>query len=604
LLRSGDVFAGFTIEHLVGQGGMGSVYLARHPRLQRQTALKLLNRELYADKEIRARFEREANLVAQLDHPNIVEVYDRGIEDEQLWISMQYVDGVDAATVNPLTLPPARAVQIIEGVGAALDYAHGNGVLHRDVKPANILLGRAVGGKGERVYLTDFGIARLREDSTHLTQDGMFTATLAYASPEQMTGSPLDNRSDQYALGCALYWLLCGAGPFDSEDANELIHGHLQLPVPPISARRAGLNPAMDLVLARSMAKRAADRFATCSEFAAAAKHALTAPKPAAVSVPGGGYPGMPVGAAAAPQSMPPPAPGVPLNGHVNPVAPSQPPNQPVPQASSVPPVSPAAPPLLPPNPTGFPPNSVLLQRDRRRSPNALLWAVLGVVVVLVVVVAGFFMLSGGPYRSTGVNPGLRQTGPTTGTARPTGAAPPSATSAPGQQDPVTAISRYFPTLLPQGDSSSGDAYQGRVACERSTPGQPGKVLQTGGQSRRSDPLAQANRLGAWECTSRQTSLGYAIVVFDTAANAQAALAAVPPNTTASGSKGDSSYSQRSWAESDDEHAEIAEMVVSFDSDPARATAVLYAYDSGSAVPGSDTPPHEVLAQWWDKTPL
>src|SRR6266568_171802 len=137
MLRSGDVFAGFTIEHLLGQGGMGSVYLARHPRLQRQTALKLLNRELFADKEIRARFEREANLVAQLEHPNIVEIYDRGVEDEQLWISMQYVDGVDAAMVNPLTLPPERAVQVIEGVAAALDYAHSNGVLHRDVKPAN-----------------------------------------------------------------------------------------------------------------------------------------------------------------------------------------------------------------------------------------------------------------------------------------------------------------------------------------------------------------------------------------------------------------------------------------------------------------------------------
>ncbi|MCC3311847.1 serine/threonine-protein kinase [Nocardia africana] len=278
MLNNGDVFAGFTVERLLGQGGMGSVYLARHPRLPRLTALKLLNRELYTDAEIRARFEREADLCAQLDHPGIVAVYDRGVEDDQLWICMQYVDGVDAATVNPLTLPPERAVQIIDGVADALDYAHGNGVLHRDVKPANILLARAVSGKGERVFLTDFGIARLREDSTHLTQAGMFTATLAYASPEQMTGVELDHRSDQYSLACALYWLLTGTGPFDSEHPTEVIRGHLQLPVPPASARRAGLSPAMDGVIARAMAKRASERFGSCREFAAAARAALNAP--------------------------------------------------------------------------------------------------------------------------------------------------------------------------------------------------------------------------------------------------------------------------------------------------------------------------------------
>ncbi|WP_433732829.1 protein kinase domain-containing protein [Nocardia sp. CA-129566] len=291
LLNSGEVFAGFTVERLLGQGGMGSVYLARHPRLGKQTALKLLNRELFADAEVRARFEREADLAAHLDHPNIVAVYDRGSEDNQLWISMQYIDGVDAATVDPMTLPPERAVQIIEGVAAALDYAHGMGVLHRDVKPANFLLARSSGGQGERVFLTDFGIARLREDSTHLTQTGMFSATLSYASPEQMTGAKLDNRTDQYSLACALYWLFTGMAPFDAPDPNDIIRGHLQHLAAPLAARRQGLNPALDGVLAKAMSKRPEHRYATCVEFAAAARTALTAPPVATVQA----HPGYPV---------------------------------------------------------------------------------------------------------------------------------------------------------------------------------------------------------------------------------------------------------------------------------------------------------------------
>ncbi|MFD3743160.1 protein kinase [Nocardia sp. NPDC058633] len=276
----GEVFAGFTIEAMLGQGGMGTVYLARHPRLDRLTALKLLNRDLFADERIRARFEREADLAAGLDHPGIVTVFDRGTEGEQLWISMQYVDGIDAATVDPMALPPERAVQIIEGVADALDYAHGRGVLHRDVKPANILLARSTGGAGERVFLTDFGIARLRADSTHLTQQGMFTATLAYASPEQMTGAELDHRSDQYSLACSLYWMFTGSAPFDSADPNEIIRGTLYAAPPPLALRRAGLPPMMDAVLAAAMAKHPAARFDSCVAFATAARQALTSKTP------------------------------------------------------------------------------------------------------------------------------------------------------------------------------------------------------------------------------------------------------------------------------------------------------------------------------------
>lgn len=278
MLASGDVFAGYVIERLLGRGGMGQVYLAKHPRLPRMTALKLLNREMVADPEIRARFEREADLVAQLDHPKVVTVYDRGLEDGQLWISMQYIDGIDAASVDPQKLPPTRAVQIIAEVAEALDYAHGNGVMHRDVKPGNMLLARSTGGKGERVYLTDFGIARLRDDGGHLTQTGTFTATLAYASPEQLTGAALDGRSDQYSLACSLFWLFTGRGPFNAPNPAAVIRGHLQGPPPALSSVRPGLPAGLDAVLLKAMSKRAADRFDTCADFAAAARRAVSPP--------------------------------------------------------------------------------------------------------------------------------------------------------------------------------------------------------------------------------------------------------------------------------------------------------------------------------------
>ncbi|MEV6213785.1 protein kinase [Nocardia sp. NPDC051833] len=364
MLDIGEVFAGFTIERMLGQGGMGTVYLARHPRLDRLTALKLLNRDLFADERVRARFEREADLAAGLDHPGIVTVFDRGTEGEQLWISMQYVDGIDAATVDPMTLPPERAVQIIEGVADALDYAHGRGVLHRDVKPANILLARSSGGQGERVFLTDFGIARLRADSTHLTQQGMFTATLAYASPEQMTGAELDHRSDQYSLACALYWLLTGIAPFDSPDPNEIIRGTLYLNPPPLALRRQGLPPALDAVLAAAMAKYPVARFDSCTAFAKAARQALTSNTPPSLPRPPANtpafYPPAPVGPyqPQAPGYGPNPAQPIPPAPHPAWRPPHQPPAPagpvPVPPRAPVPPPAGYAPPH--PGPAAQPP--------------------------------------------------------------------------------------------------------------------------------------------------------------------------------------------------------------------------------------------------------
>ncbi|CRY82999.1 serine/threonine protein kinase [Nocardia farcinica] len=291
MLRTGDTFAGYEIKRVLGQGGMGTVYLARHPRLPRLTALKLLARELYTDAEIRGRFEREADLVAQLDHPNIVTVYDRGAEDEQLWISMQFVPGSDAAAADIDVLAPGRAVQIIGEVAAALDFAHANGVLHRDVKPANILLAKAPIGQPERVLLTDFGIAGVRDADTTLASGDTITATLAYAAPEQLSGHTLDHRADQYSLACTLFWLLTGSVPFPGANPAVVLNGHLFGPPPSARALNPALPPALDAVLARAMAKRPADRFASCAEFAGAARHALAvAQRPAGPPIPQAPY--------------------------------------------------------------------------------------------------------------------------------------------------------------------------------------------------------------------------------------------------------------------------------------------------------------------------
>ncbi|MFI1912121.1 protein kinase [Nocardia sp. NPDC020380] len=272
----GESFAGYLIEDVLGRGGMGTVYLARHPRLPRQVAIKLLNREVSADPELRARFEREATVIARLDHPCIVAVQDRGIDNGQLWLAMQYIHGTDLSRLDFRTLAVERALRIIGEIAAALDYAHSRGVLHRDVKPANILLAAPEAGRAERAVLTDFGIARLLASTTHLTSTGTFAATLAYASPEQLSGEQVDHRSDQYSLACTLYTLLAGHPPFDAPDPGRVVAGHLTKPVPPL--QRPDIPSKFEAALVRAMAKQPGERFAGCGEFAAAALTALHQP--------------------------------------------------------------------------------------------------------------------------------------------------------------------------------------------------------------------------------------------------------------------------------------------------------------------------------------
>ncbi|WP_174189669.1 serine/threonine-protein kinase [Nocardia barduliensis] len=288
MLREQESFAGYLIEGVLGQGGMGTVYLARHPRLPRLVALKLLNRAVSEDEELRRRFELEANVVARLEHPGIVGVYDRGTQDGHLWISMQYIRGTDAARLDPRTTRPEHVLRIVTDTAHALDYAHSRGVLHRDIKPANILIAEPEAGREARAVLTDFGIARLLDADTKLTATGTFTATLAYAAPEQLSGEPVDHRADQYSLGCTLFTLLAGQPPFPSTNPGQIVAGHLAKPVPRLSDTRPELPRPLDDVIARAMAKHRDERFASCGDFAAAATAALRGEAPFVRSAPTG----------------------------------------------------------------------------------------------------------------------------------------------------------------------------------------------------------------------------------------------------------------------------------------------------------------------------
>ncbi|ATQ31637.1 protein kinase [Rhodococcus ruber] len=285
----GSVFAGYTIERLLGAGGMGSIYLAQHPHLPRKVALKLLHPVLTADDSVRARFELEADHAARLEHANIVQVYDRGCEDGRLWIAMQYVPGTTAAALlRHGPVPPERAVHIVCEIGKALDYAHQAGVLHRDVKPTNILLAEPAGpGEPERVLLTDFGIAKALDEASGLTRTGTFVGSLQNAAPEQFdTTVALDHRTDIYSLGCTLYHLLTGRPPYSGDTLPKLWHGHVRSPIPRPSEARPDLPTAFDSVVARALAKDRNDRYGTCRELTAAARDALATEATATVPTP------------------------------------------------------------------------------------------------------------------------------------------------------------------------------------------------------------------------------------------------------------------------------------------------------------------------------
>lgn len=281
-LAAGATFAGYTIVALLGSGGMGEVYLAQHPRLPRRDALKVLPATVSADADFRERFHREADIASSLWHAHIVGVHDRGEYDGQLWISMDYVEGTDAGRLlaeHADGLPAPQVAEIVTAVAGALDYAHQRSLLHRDVKPANILLSHP-DAEDQRIMLADFGIARWTDDISGLTATNMTVGTVSYAAPEQLMGAQLDGRADQYALAATAFHLLTGSTPFGHSNPAVVISQHLSATPPAVAERRPDLC-GVDPVLAKALAKDPRDRFERCADFARALSHQLSVGTPA-----------------------------------------------------------------------------------------------------------------------------------------------------------------------------------------------------------------------------------------------------------------------------------------------------------------------------------
>ena len=275
----GEDFAGYRLRSVLGRGGMGVVFEAENPRLGSVVALKVLPPELAADDLFRARFLQESRIAASLNHPNVIPIYDAGPCDGLLYIAMRYVAGRDLRAVLKAHehISPAQALMLIGQAGRALDAAHRRGLVHRDVKPANILIERGADDEPDHVYLADFGITKHALSRSGLTATGQFVGTIDYIAPEQIQGKSVDGRADIYSLGCVLYECLTGRVPFLKDLDAAVIWAHVEeLPTAP-SAVRAELPRGIDDVIARALAKDPNDRYPTAHEFIGAARAALEA---------------------------------------------------------------------------------------------------------------------------------------------------------------------------------------------------------------------------------------------------------------------------------------------------------------------------------------
>lgn len=308
----GTELAGYRIDALIGRGGMAYVYRAVDQRLGRTVALKVLAPELSTDAEFRRRFLRESRLAASIDHPNVIPIYDAGETDGVLYIAMRFVEGSDlkALLAREPQLDIGRAVDIFAQVADALDAAHAHGLVHRDVKPANILLSPGTVSQGhEHVYLSDFGVTKRATSKSGVTAAGVIVGTMDYLAPEQIAGKAVSARTDVYALGCVVYQSLTGSVPFVRDDDAALLWAHLVEPLPSVSQVRPDVPAAVDDVLLKATAKDPEDRYAGCGEFLAELSAVLQAHRSSPDSATAGPYPpvaGVQAGPAAQPRTGPP----------------------------------------------------------------------------------------------------------------------------------------------------------------------------------------------------------------------------------------------------------------------------------------------------------
>lgn len=275
-------FGRYRVQRVLGRGAMGVVYLAQDDELQRTVAVKTV--ALTGDARERdlheARFRQEARAAGGISHPSVITVYDVGREDDAAWIAMEYVDGQELRDlIHAGELTPVQAVEIAILVADGLAMAHAQGVVHRDVKPGNIMV-----MPDGRIKVMDFGIARLQEPTVK-TQTGVLLGSPQYMSPEQVSGQPLDGRADLFSLGVVLYEMLTGHKPFDAPDLTQVLFWVVNMPARPPSERRAGLPAVLDFVVARAMRKKPEDRYANASEFARELREALPQVREAQVAM-------------------------------------------------------------------------------------------------------------------------------------------------------------------------------------------------------------------------------------------------------------------------------------------------------------------------------